>query len=523
MILADLHDQDLASRIGGRASLDDLFHRNAERRPDALALVDPPNREAFTEGAPRRLTYAQADHAVSAIAGRLRRLRLHTDSLVAFQVANSVESVLTLLAILRAGLIALPLPLLWRRADLRQALSRVGARALIVSGRVGDQDHFDIALQAAADVFSIRYVCGFGHRPPDGAIGLDDLFEAEALDPLPSINEERDPPPSAHLAAVTWDVTAEGLVPVARSHAELVAGGLAVLLEGSIGQQATILSTVAMASFGGLAVSVVPWLLSGGTLVLHQPFDAGVFAEQCDASRSDTIIVPGPMIAPLAHAGRLASDAGVRHVIGFWRAPERLAHAPAWHDPSVHLTDVQVFGEVGLIAARRGHDGLPASVSWGSVAAPRGVPGAPVVADIRRTERGTLAMSGPMVPRCAFPPGVEDTPFPAIKVSADGFIDTGYPCRRGQRDQADQDDPALVNGPPPGLVSVGGYRFVAVDLQNAVLDLDAGATLAALPDALSGHRLAGAAGDPDKLREELASLGLNPLMVVAFGVPHAPQ
>jgi len=518
MILADLHDQDLASRIGGRASLDDLFRRTAERRPDALALVDPPNRQAFTEGAPRRLTYAQADHVVSAIAGRLRRLRLHTDSLVGFQVANSVESVLTLLAILRAGLIALPLPLLWRRADMRNALSRVGARALIVSGRVGDQDHFEIALQAATDVFSIRYVCGFGRRPPDGVIGLDDLFDAEALDPLPSIEDERDPPPGAHLAAVTWDVTPEGLVPVARSHAELVAAGLAVLLEGSIGQQATILSTVAMASFGGLAVSIVPWLLSGGTLILHQPFDAGVFAEQCAASPSDTIIVPGPMIAPLAQAGQLVAEGGVRHVIGFWRAPERLAHAPPWHDPSVHVTDIQVFGEIGLIAARRGRDGLPAPVTWGPVPALRGMPGAPIVAEIRRTDRGTLAMAGPMVPRCAFPPGVEDTPFPSIRVSTDGFIDTGYTCRGGP------DGPApLVSGPPPGLVTVGGYRFVAGDLQNVVLDLDAGATLAALPDALSGHRLAGAAGDPDRLREELDSLGLNPLMAAAFRAPHAPS
>jgi non-ribosomal peptide synthetase component E (peptide arylation enzyme) len=185
MILADLHDQDLASRIGGRASLDDLFRRNAERRPDALALVDPPNREAFTDGAPRRLTYAQADRVVSAIAGRLRRLRLHTDSLIGFQVANSVESVLTLLAILRAGLIAMPLPLLWRRGEIRKALTQAGARALITSGRIGDQDHFDIALQAASDVFSIRYVCGFGLRPPDGVVGLTTCLMPRRSTPCP--------------------------------------------------------------------------------------------------------------------------------------------------------------------------------------------------------------------------------------------------------------------------------------------------------------------------------------------------
>jgi hypothetical protein len=78
-----------------------------------------------------------------------------------------------------------------------------------------------------------------------------------------------------------------------------------------------------------------------------------------------------------------------------------------------------------------------------------------------------------------------------------------------------------VSGPPPGLVSVGGYRFAAAALQNTVFDIDADATLAALPDALCGHRLAGAAGDPAKMREELLMMGLNPLMASAFDVPPA--
>ena len=133
------------------------------------------------------------------------------------------------------------------------------------------------------------------------------------------------------------------------------------------------------------------------------------------------------------------------------------------------------------------------------------------MAEIRRTERGTLAISGPMVPRCPFPPGVEDTPFPSIKVSPDGFIDTGYACGRGQEGPA-----PLVSAPPAGLVSVGGYRFVAANLQNTVLDIDTDATLAALPDALCGHRLAGAADNPDKMRQELTGMGLNPLVMSAF-------
>ncbi len=61
-------------------TLDDLFRGVSVRHPDTLALADPPNREDFTDGAPRTLSFAQADRAISALAGKLRGLGLQTDS-----------------------------------------------------------------------------------------------------------------------------------------------------------------------------------------------------------------------------------------------------------------------------------------------------------------------------------------------------------------------------------------------------------------------------------------------------------
>jgi len=124
----------------GRVTLDDLFRRALARHPGALALVDAPDRESFTDHAPRRLTYAEADRMISAIAGRLRRMGLPTDAIVGMQLPNTVEHVLTLLGVLRAGMIAAPIPLLWRRADAITALSRLGAKVLVASGRVGEVD-----------------------------------------------------------------------------------------------------------------------------------------------------------------------------------------------------------------------------------------------------------------------------------------------------------------------------------------------------------------------------------------------
>ena len=92
-----------------RVSIDEMFRRLAERRPDALALADPPNRK-LTDGAPRRLTYAEADRMVAAIAGRLRRMGLPVDAVVGIQLPNIVENFLATLGVLRAGMIVAPLP-----------------------------------------------------------------------------------------------------------------------------------------------------------------------------------------------------------------------------------------------------------------------------------------------------------------------------------------------------------------------------------------------------------------------------
>ena len=516
MILDDPRVRPAAARIGGRATLHGLLRQAAQRHPDAVALIDPTNRESFTDGAPRRLAYAEADRMVSAIAGRLIRLGLRTDAIVGLQIANTVESVLTLLGVLRAGLIAMPLPLLWRRAEAVAALSHVAVNALVVSGRIGTADHYDLAMQIGAEIFPVRYVCGYGGQPPDGVVSFDDLFAADTIDPAPSLEDDRAgaPGPAAHLAVITWDVGADGPIPVARSHAELIAGGLAVALESAMGQDPVLLSTLTMSSFASLAVAVVPWLVRGGTLVLHQPFDTEVFLDQIKASPCDTVILPGPLATQLAEAGSLmASEV---NVIGVWRAPERMARALPWPGPKARMVDVQVFGEIGLLAACRAPEGTPAEIAFGAIRAPRNPEGNVVALEIAQTPSRTVALRGPMVPRMAYPPGAERSGVPHLKIDPNGFVDTGYACRRDSKTM-------VLTASPPGIVSIGGYRFVVRELHDLVSQVETGSgTLAVLPDVHAGHRLAGIAADHDTVEGTLARLGANPLLVGAFNKHRRP-
>ncbi|MEA2986782.1 MAG: hypothetical protein QOD94_3036 [Alphaproteobacteria bacterium] len=508
MILGDPGQTIATAAPGARATLDDLFRRAAQRNPDMLALVDPPNRASFTDGAPRRLTYAQADRMISAIAGRLHELTLPADSIVGIQLPSTVESVLTLLGVLRAGLIAAPLPLLWRHGDLVAALGGVGAKVVITCRRVGATDHAKLAMHAAVDIFPVRYVCAFGSGLPDGVVRLDDLY-AEKNPPPPQLDRAHADDRAAHLALITWEATADSLVPVARNHAEIIAGGLAVRLEGRLETGATLLSAVPPSTFAGLAVSVLPWLISGGTLVLHQPFDPETLARQlrdgCDAA-----ILPGPVVPRLLEAGFFASN--VRTILGLWRSPERMNTAAAWRQQFTDFVDVACFGETCVIPMRRGASGKPAPLPLGIIAAPRGAPGALVVAELKPTRDRTLALSGPMVPRNAYPTGAESTGLPHFKTS-DGLVDTGYPCRIDSETRT-----VTITGPPAGIAGVGGYRFALRELQRLITDIDSGGRIAALPDSLSGQRLTGAADDSDALRSELVRRGVNPLVADAFGV-----
>jgi acyl-CoA synthetase (AMP-forming)/AMP-acid ligase II len=507
MILGDPQAPHLEA--AERTTLDDLFRIAGVRRPDALALCDPPNRRDFTDGEPRRLTYVQADHIVSAIAGRLRRLGLATDTVVALQLPNTVESTLTLLGVLRAGLIAAPLPMLWRKAETIAALNRIGAKCIITTSRIGAAPHCDIAMNVAADVFAIRYVFSFGKNLPDGVIPLDDLLTATPLlDPAEPAGRKGNP--AAHIALVTFESTPAGLMAVARNHAELIAGGRVVLSEGGLRENCRILACCANSSFAGLTVSTMPWLLTGGTLSLHQPFDPEVFVEQCRHDGCDTVAVPGALVSRMAQAGLLAHS-GLRHILALWRAPERLSVGAPWPHLHIQITDVLAFGETAVICASRGENGEPAALPLGPAFISHEGADAVAVAETMVTQAGTLAIRGPMVPRHPFPPGAEDAPIARFKPDALGFADTGYACR------ADRDSGEVaITGPPPGVVSVGGYRFMPEQLQDLVKQVATDAVLAALPDALAGHRLAGDAPDRAAIREALDAQGVNPLVSGAF-------
>ena len=489
---------------GPRATVDDLLRAAVLRRPGALALTDPFNHESLTGDPPRQLSFSQVDRAVSALAARLQFLGLPAGAVVGMQLPNTAESVIALLGLLRAGMIAAPLPLLWRKQDIVAALGAVGASAIITRSRVGTVAHAEFACQAAAELFSIRQVCGFGRELPDGVVSLDECLDSPPVNfaPPARAGEAAD-----YVAAVTFETAPAGLIAVARNHTELIAGGLAALLEADLAEDATVLSAIPLGSFAGIAVTLLPWLVRGGLLSLHQGFDADSFLAQCRNHNAGTVVLPAAALVPLAQAGLL--EAPINNVLALWRAPEQLAASPPWQGATA-LTDVACFGEIGLLAARRGTDGLPAAIPCGVIGAPRGDERSIAVMETARTKIGTLALRGPMVPLQAFPLGAGGGGS-YWAPDADGFVDTRYACRRDREAET-----FTITGPPAGITAIGGYRFRQNDIDWQVAKADLRATIAALPDAMLGLRLAGSSPNPPATEARLQARGVNPLIAGAF-------
>jgi hypothetical protein len=479
--------------VAGGVSLDALFRANAVGRPEWPALVDPPNKSSFTDLPPRRLSYDETDLAVEHLSRRLRSIGLAPGSIVAIQLPNIVEAVISLLAVARAGLVPAPVPMAWRRAELVAALRRVEPKAMITLAGLDGERPAETACEAAAELFSLSFPCAFGSDLPDGVMGL-----ALEFDVPPASEQSRAGVPHG-ATVVTFDAAAGGFFPVARRDPQWLAAGLAVLLEARIDSGDAIVSTIPICSLAGIGGALLPWLLSGGALEL---IHGGVLTPPTtgEKARRTHLLAPASVLAELAaNSQRLFASCTAVH------RGTRSVGRDFSSLRSERVVDLYCFGEVGTVTLRRTDAAKSSPIPLGPITAPSTTRGGPTVIETKLAG-DELRLRGPQVPRVPFSPGNAAA---GLEFDEEGFVRTAFRCRR------DRDSGLVIVGGPEKVVTIGGLRFGLDDLRSRFAEAVSGVKVVPVEDPLLGERLRIEAENPSATAAALKAAGHSPVVVHA--------
>ncbi|NRG18830.1 acyl--CoA ligase [Rhizobiales bacterium] len=410
------------SGIWGRNTLDALFRRAASKNPDRIAICDAPDRSDWTGGAPRQLTYGEADEEISRLAGFFAAVGLSVDNVLGLHAPNTVDSVITFLAALRAGLVVAPLPLHWRRRDVVKALTRAGAKALVAGDRVENQNVADEARETAAELFSLRFVFGIGNEVPDGLVDIASVLSEMNREELPTPTLGRDKNAADHVATLTWSRSTSGEpLPVARSHNHWIAAGFMPFLETGLADGAKILSPYPLTGMVGIGAGLVPWLMTGGSLHLHHPTALRTLANHADGIEADYVLCPGALVASLERKLQTAEG----KIVSVWSGN---APHPAPFTTNRALYDLHVADEFAMIVLGRGASVLPRAIQFGPLGAPSSAKNPPILVEVGiddETAPNTLRVRGPMVAGSAWPASKVHIP-----CDKSGYVDTLVPVRR---------------------------------------------------------------------------------------------
>jgi acyl-CoA synthetase (AMP-forming)/AMP-acid ligase II len=292
MILASKENIQKWTESGawGKRNLIDYFRFHVRKSPEKVCLVDPLNREAILGQKPERLTYAELSRAVDATAEALLAKGLGKDDIIMVQLPNCWELAMLYLAIPRMGGLISPMPMQWRSSELEYIAKLTEAAAIITVGTFGNFNHREMAGNVQAKQASVREIIlldeirEMARGPVTGKLEGIDIDPNNIFTLCWSSGTEAEPKgcPLSHNNWIFQSTLCFEMAPIHWGDNLITAGPL-----------------VNMASIGTV---FIPWIIGGGKMVLHHPFDGGAFVMQLMSEEIHyTLLVPAIVNALLKH------------------------------------------------------------------------------------------------------------------------------------------------------------------------------------------------------------------------------
>ncbi len=335
-------------------TVDALFRKAVAARAGDAALADAPNRPGLVGTEPRRLTYAEVDAEVDAMALTFAALGVGRGDVVATQLPNLVEGVLAFLACARMGAILSPVAMAYRGHELRQILSIVTPKVYLTVGLFHGHDHAAMLLDLKAEGVTTAEIVSLGADAPAGAHALDGLV-TEAMGTARAPGMRTGPTPRfstpsdldvAEALTICWTSGTEAMPKgVPRHHDHWVVNGEALVEAAGLRPGDAILNPFPLINIAAIGGMVMPWLVCQGRLIQHHPFDLPIFLSQMQDEAVAYTVAPPPVLNMLLQNEALlaATDLSRLRCLGSGSAPLAPWMVKGWQERH-GVTVMNVFG-----------------------------------------------------------------------------------------------------------------------------------------------------------------------------------
>lgn len=310
--------------------------------------MDPPNRAQLTLGEPRRLTYAELKQWSDRLAGGLVEIGLEKDDVLMVQLPNVVDLVVVYLAAAKIGAIVSPLPMQYRKHELRRVMGLAEPRVFVTTSNFAGFDFVQMVGELRAEFPSLERVIGIGETVPQGVLGLADLMSTERNEQvLREYLKEKGHQVSANdILTVCWTSGTEGDPKgVPRSHNHWIWIAYATLDGCELDPGCLLLNPFPLVNMAAIGGMMVPWLLTGGRLVLHHPLDLAVLLAQIQREKINYTVMPPALLSMLLMKPEMLASTDLSSIknIGSGSAPLSPRMVSQWqYDHGIHV--INMFG-----------------------------------------------------------------------------------------------------------------------------------------------------------------------------------
>lgn len=308
------------------------LHSAVEQGGDSIALVDPLNREALDARAPERLSWNEVADRVERLAAALLARGLRKDDIVLAQLPNTVDAVLLFLACARLGLIVSPVVMQYRVHELAFISAQTKPRLFVTVPGFAGFDHAAQGRELGLDVA----LFGDGHGDLRAELDEADPATVEAY-------VAANPTVGGEVLTICWTSGTESRPKgVPRDHNHWILNAHVVAQGTGMVPGDTLLNPFPLVNIGSIGGLVMPWLTLPARLVLHHPFDLGIFLQQIEAEKVTYTIAPPAVLTALLKQPALMEkfDLSSLRAIGSGSAPLSPWLIEGWQARGIEICNI---------------------------------------------------------------------------------------------------------------------------------------------------------------------------------------